>query len=292
MNKLRIASVLICIVCVLMYWGYNYYDAKSTDTNGPVIEMESEEISVSIEDGREALLQGITATDEKDGDVTDSVVIESVSRFINDRKVVTYAAFDRDRNVGKATREVVYTDYTSPKFSSKSGFRFPTGTTSVLSDLKAKDCIDGDITSQIKVSPGFYLNATEPGLYKFQYQVANESGDVEYLPVTVELYDPSDIALVPQIYLSKYIVYTSVGKKVDAARSLDHVTIGAGDYQFGDTSTYSSQYPTAGGTLTKSQITVDDSKVDYDTPGTYEVTYRMKVNDENIGTNRLIVVVR
>lgn len=292
MNKLRIASVLICIACVLMYWGYNYYDTKSTDTNGPVIEMESEEISVSIKDGREALLQGITATDEKDGDVTDSVVIESVSRFINDRKVVTYAAFDRDRNVGKASREVIYTDYTSPKFSSKSGFRFPTGTTSVLSDLKAKDCIDGDITSQIKVSPGFYIDTTEAGLYEFQYQVANESGDVEYLPVTVEIYDPSEIALVPQIYLGKYIVYTSVGKKVDASKYLDHVTIGAGNYEFSDTSTYSSQNPTAGGTLSKSQITADDSKVDYDTPGTYEVTYRMKVNDENIGTNRLIVVVR
>ena len=202
MSKLRIASILVCIASVLMYCGYNYYDNKATDTNGPVIERESDEISVSIEDGKEALLQGITAIDEKDGDVTDSVVIESVSRFINDKKVVTYVAFDRDRNVGKASREVVYTDYTSPKLSSENGFPFAKGTNSVLDGLTATDCIDGDITSQIKVSPGFYVNTEDPGQYEFQYQVANESGDVEYLPVTVEVYDPADMALIPQLYLN------------------------------------------------------------------------------------------
>lgn len=292
MNKLQIASVIICILSVLAYWGYNYYDNKTTDPYGPVIEMDSYEISVSIDDGEEALLQGITAADVKDGDVTDSVMIESVSRFINDTKEVTYVAFDSDKNVGKATRTVIYTDYTSPKFSSETGFRLATGATSVLDGLTAEDCIDGDITSQIKVSPGFYIDTEDVGLYEFQYQVANKSGDVEYLPVTVEIYDPAEIGLVPQIYLSEYVVYTSVGKKVDAKKYLDHVMIGSGEYTFGSSSTYSSASPAAGGTLTKGQISVDDSGVDYNTPGTYEITYRMKVDDENIGTNRLIVVVR
>ena len=38
----------------------------------PVIEMDSESITVSVEGGDEAILEGVTATDKKDGDITET----------------------------------------------------------------------------------------------------------------------------------------------------------------------------------------------------------------------------
>ena len=47
----------------------------------PVIEMDSESITVSVEGGDEAILEGVTATDKKDGDITENLFIESRTNF-------------------------------------------------------------------------------------------------------------------------------------------------------------------------------------------------------------------
>ncbi len=66
---------------------------------------------VTYEEGSDtaSLLEGVTATDEKDGDVTDSLMIENI--FPNDDHTsasVVYAAKDSHNNVSKATRRVNY----------------------------------------------------------------------------------------------------------------------------------------------------------------------------------------
>ncbi len=262
-SKLTIASMVFCLIAMGGYYGYEFLNNMMEDKTYPVIEIEKSELVLSIEDGQEALLTGVTAYDEKDGDVTDSIVVESVSRFANGRKTVTYAAFDSDNHVSKASREISYTDYTAPKFSSEDGYRFATGVKSVIDNMHAEDCIDGDLTGVIKVSPGFYVDTNTPGTYAFQYQVMNSSGDVEYLPVTVEIYDPADSDVL-NIELTQYVVYTGVGEAVNAKAYL------AEGYE---------------------SASADTSKVDYSQPGTYEITYSMQSGDRK-GTNRLAVVVR
>ena len=262
-RKLTVASLIFCAISMVCYYGYDYMSRQMTDQTYPVIEMEEEELVISIEDGAEALLEGVTAYDEKDGDVTDSLIVESVSRFVNGKRTVTYVAFDRDNHVSKATRDISYSDYESPKFVSKEGYRFAVGTKSVLDNMMATDCIDGDITDAVKVTPGFYVDTYSPGTYAFQYQVANSAGDVEYLPITVEIYDPSD-SKVLDILLTEYVVYTTKGNRIEPRDYLQEGFYG---------------------------VSIDESKVDYNTPGTYEITYSMKVGDSR-GTNRLAVVVR
>ena len=263
-SKLSIASAAFCLVSLACYYGYSYVNDTMADKTYPVIEMEAQEIAVSVKDGEEALLRGVTAHDEKDGDVTESIVIESVSRFANGKRTVTYAAFDKDRHVSKASREITYTDYEAPKFSCEEGYRFPIGVKSVIDAMEAEDCIDGNLTKVIKASNGAYIDASVAGTYNFQYQVANSAGDVEYLPVTVEIYDPSDSKTI-HFELTEYVVYTTVGKKINARSYLDVDNPGL--------------------------YTIDESKVNYNEPGVYEITYSIKM-DERKGTNRLAVVVR
>ena len=50
--------------------------------------------------------------------MTGSILVEKLSDLYDgNRRLVTYAAFDSDDNVSKASREIVYTDYSSPRFS-------------------------------------------------------------------------------------------------------------------------------------------------------------------------------
>lgn len=80
------------------------------DRKGPEIEFPADG-DVTYEEGSDTapLLEGVTATDEKDGDVTDSLMIENI--FPNDDHTsasVVYAAKDSHNNVSKATRRVNY----------------------------------------------------------------------------------------------------------------------------------------------------------------------------------------
>lgn len=263
-SRLTIASAAFCLVSLACYYGYSYVNNTIADQTYPVITIDKPEIQVSIGDGQEALLKGVTAFDEKDGDVTGSIVIESVTRFANDKRTITYVAFDKDNHVSKATREISYIDYESPKFSCTEGYRFPLNIKSVIDTMRAEDCIDGNLTKVVKASAGFYVDTAYVGNYSFQYQVANSAGDVEYLPVTVEIYDPTDPNVI-NFELKEYVVYTTVGKKIDAKSYLD--------------------------VETPEYYNVDESKVNYNEPGVYEILYSIKMGERR-GTNRLAVVVR
>ena len=78
--------------------------------------------------------------------------------------------------------------------------------------------------------------------------------------------------------LKKYLVYTKKGDKLDAASYISKVCMG-GDYD--------SDVP---GDIGKSKVKIKD-EVDYDTPGSYEITYSVKSGKSRTGTVRLIVIV-
>ena len=92
-----ILNIILLAVCVVLFLG--------KDKTGPVITLE-ECGYVYEEDLPEAILmQGVTAHDDEDGDVTVSVVIEKI---VTDREkgvaMITYGASDASGNVAKATR--------------------------------------------------------------------------------------------------------------------------------------------------------------------------------------------
>lgn len=190
MKKLRWFAIALFLLSVAVYALDQNWIRQKTDTSIPEISMDQDVIRVSVKDPEEAWKKGITAYDEKDGDITDSLVIESVSTFLEKgRRLVSYAAFDQDGHVAKASRQLIYTDYHSPKISYSKPFSFPVGTRDILESVYATDCIDGDISNKVEITGDsvFFLNI--PGEYKIKLQVTNSCGDMVTVPVTLEMVD-------------------------------------------------------------------------------------------------------
>lgn len=292
MRRLKILSLAI-LFCSVLFFGYcKIRQFRTDDGTAPVIHMDEAAIEVGVEDGNDVLLSGVTATDNKDGDVTASLIIDNISDFTeNGTRFVTIAAFDSSNNVGKAMREIKYRDYNIPRFDFLEPMRFQVGDSEYLENVTVSDCLDGDISNLVRFSDNTDITVDEAGEYKVEMQVRNSAGDTQYLPFTLEILEPSDYGTQPQIYLDKYVVYTKKGKKVDYKKHLDSVTISGMEYEI-----------TNGGEITENSVGIDkirvnEKGVDYNTPGVYEAIYSLTLeseddNREDIkGTVRMVIVV-
>lgn len=98
----KIVVILCTLDVILMALSVVLY--LDEDRTAPVIHME--EVELEYRDGMsdEELLEGVTATDETDGDVTGSLVVEKVSETGNGTVIVTFGAKDTSNNVVKASR--------------------------------------------------------------------------------------------------------------------------------------------------------------------------------------------
>ena len=98
----KIVIILCTLDVILMVLSVVLY--LDEDRTAPAIHME--EMQMEYREGmtNEELLEGITATDEADGDVTGSLVVEKVSEVGNGNVIVTFGARDASNNVVKASR--------------------------------------------------------------------------------------------------------------------------------------------------------------------------------------------
>lgn len=273
MYLLRRLSRLLLIITLAALALFLFRNRSGVDSRGPVIHTEGTLLEVSVEDPEEALLLGITARDSSDGDVTDSVEVENISTFYGDRKrLVTYVAFDSDNHVARATRELRYRDYESPRFELTEPLQYLPG--SVNLKVSARDCLDGDITSAIKLVAEDAIITDQPGEYRASFQVANSAGDVSTLPVTIEIVESPGPGA-PVITLTTYLDYVAAGSPFDPYSYLDSVTVGnhryavvrgEGNYNREDTGR---DEEIVVGT---DSISVE-GEVDTSVPGTYRVTY-------------------
>lgn len=216
MKRLQRMTIIVfaAVFCVFIWF---YADEKNhADATYPAIYVEDSILEVSIEDGEERLLEGVTAYDEKDGDITNKVLIESVSQFVDDKTCeVTYTVADADRHVARSTRKIRYTDYTSPRFTVSSPLVFSVGTTLKIGSLIGTvDCIDGDISDKVLIAATNY-QANSVGAFELCLQVGNSKGDVSYLELPVYVEERSQRA--PVIELSDALIYVSKGETPDFA---------------------------------------------------------------------------
>jgi hypothetical protein len=98
----KIVVILCTLNVILMALSVVLY--LDEDRTAPVIHMEEAELEYRDEMSDEELLEGVTATDETDGDVTGSLVVEKVSEAGNGTVIVTFGAKDKSGNVAKASR--------------------------------------------------------------------------------------------------------------------------------------------------------------------------------------------
>ena len=209
MRRLRIITIVGLILSALLLTGVMYYQRETGDQSIPVIQCPDTPLVLSMTGaGRGELLADVTAYDERDGDLTDQLLLQGVDKEKDGTAVATYAVADSDGHVVTRTREVRYTDYVPPRFALSRELRYSVGTAvRVRERLTAYDVMDGDISSRIKVLSG--TTSYDEGTYPVTFQVSNSLGDTSSitLDVVVRNYASGE----PRINLKEYLVYQKLG---------------------------------------------------------------------------------
>lgn len=249
--KLLLAALLAVVTA--LYGFTAFLENASGKHIGPTISCPQEVLEVSVLDPEETFLSGITAQDQQDGDLTSHILIQAVSRQITDNMTnVNFLVFDSDGNSASATRSIRYTDYVSPRFSINQPLVYNDSTSIALLDrLQVIDCIDGDITNNIRVSN--LVSTTDPEIYTIDVQATNSLSDTVRLALPLVIY--SSTGYRAEIQLSNYLVYLDKGAFFQPRQYLRSVSLPLDAY----------------GNLSDVKI---DSNVNTSEPGTYMVTYR------------------
>lgn len=272
-----ILSVLL-IICLVLFGLYYVKSQRSLDCTPPVISLEYKEISLSVWDEQDAYLNGVTAWDDVDGDVTELLVVEGVSAIDeNDSVTITYAAFDRVGNVSKAQRTVRYTDYQRPRFALSKPLIFGSGyTVNLLNYIIASDPLDGDLSDRVKVAlTGDASDMSEKGTHMVDLRVTNSMGDTARITVPVEICDYEEYN--SSVILSDNLIYLKQGSVFAAENYLVELDVGTRK-------------------ISLEQLIAEDadidirSNVDTNVLGTYHVDYTINYGS-CVGFTRLIVVV-
>lgn len=107
MNQ-RVVTGLLTAGCIALA-GAGYMTYKNQDRTAPEIKVDqSEKIAYTEGEDYGKLLEGVTAQDDKDGDLTSEVFVEKVVPVSKKKAVVYYGVTDKAKNVGTASREVTY----------------------------------------------------------------------------------------------------------------------------------------------------------------------------------------
>ena len=265
--RICVAVLFVIVLCVFAFVMIRY---KNVDKTYPVITLDSDTISVKLGATDEEMLDGVHATDGKDGDISDRVIVESISRF-KERgvSVIKYAVCDSDNHVTSATRDIIFENYTSPRFTLSSSLIFGISKPiNIRSIIGARDAIDGNISNKVIITAEEYSSTTAGG-YTVSAKVSNSKGDMVSLdlPVYVE-----EIALsAPVIELRQYLAYLKVGEKFDVQANI----VSALDQTEIDLA---------------SSVTVD-TNLNTSKAGMYEVHYRVTDSEDRTGHAFAIVIV-
>lgn len=298
---IRVLCIILCLLSLGLYIGASVQYRRVMDVRGPAITMDSPQITISIQDGEDAIVSGITVRDSSGKDVTSLLTVESLGNFIGPAtREASIAAFDWAGNVTKTIRTVVYSDYKPPRVSLSGPLRVPSDSISaLLSCITVTDCLDGDISSQVLLTDRSAnsensFSSSQTGEFSMGIQVSNSAGDTLLIPVTVEVYNAADNQARPKLGLSNYLVYVPAGGgSVNPESYLKSLTIGPTSYTYDpirrcfirDGTSYSQDTAISFNAL---RIT---NPVDTSVPGVYEITYRYTGANSLQETVRLIVIV-
>lgn len=288
MRRLRIGISLVFVLAGIIFGAYKIKVLLVEDTVAPVISSEQDEITISVNDEESALLQGLTAEDNKDGDLTDSIRVSSMSHFISDgKRTVSYVVFDKGNQAGTYERTLQYTDYVPPRIYMKEPLRYTVQEiqkADFTDVLTAQDCLDGDITTEIRSFSDTYFYGVVEGEYPITFQVNNSAGDTCSVTVDITVLDSTNTTEAMKYYpmLSDYIFYTQVNVGVDV---LGHVT---GLERNGVEYLYEQDPELRDSTLGRIVVT---STVDYTTPGVYPVECTYTSNEGVAAVTKAYIVV-
>lgn len=269
MKILRLCVLSLFIIVLIISVIFHFQQLK-VDKTLPQITVDGDTLEVSLDVTNDDLLKGVTAHDEKDGDITHKIIVESISRFTEPGvSVVRYAVCDNDNHVAFATRTIIYSNYAPPRFNLSDSLVFSISQNINIRDiLGAVDSIDGDISDKVIITANDYT-ANIPGVYYISAKVANSKGDIitHQFPVYVEERSLS----APEIELAEYIAYLEIGEDFDISANVLSA-IGAG------------------GVDLSGQISID-TNFNPQQAGVYEAHYRVTDSEGRVGHEIVLLFV-
>ena len=107
----------------------------------------------------EALLSGVKASDNEDGDLTDQIRVSSMSNFTEPgKRTITYAVFDKAGQAATLERTLEYTDYTSPQIQLTAPLRYSLedmADVNLTENMSVEDCLDGELVDVFGPKGGY-----------------------------------------------------------------------------------------------------------------------------------------
>lgn len=154
------------------------YIVEVVDRESPVINLVGNKIGIACP-GKEYIDEGITASDNYDGDITDKVILE-----LGDNKI-TYSVSDSSGNTNKIERNIEYKDEESPLISLNGNNTVYLYVNNNYNEAgyTASDNCDGDITARVEVFDN--VNTASAGTYYITYSVTDSSGNSSSVVRTV-----------------------------------------------------------------------------------------------------------
>lgn len=264
-----VLAAVVGLFFVIRYTQKQFFE----DTVPPVLSCDSQVLEVSVKSDRDKLLSGVTAIDDKDGDISDSIYIKSISKLVGKNTAkISYIVFDSSDNMATLSRTIRYTDYQKTHFTLTKPLIYNIGETITLKDrIIATDDIDGDLTNAIKVTTSALSNSSM-GVYHITIQVSNSLGDTSMLPLPITIYSPSQYD--PYIILTNTLVYIEKGSDFEP---IDYISsISEKRYEDKPITDYD-------------KVRIENT-VNTEVSGVYDVTY-IYTNDEGYSYRAILTVV-
>lgn len=203
-KKIAIIMAIICAAMAVVVVQLRI----NTDRKAPEISFNDTGITYREGMSNAELLQGVTAYDEAEGDVTDSLTIESVFSVDNKEAVVIYVAKDSKNNLVKTKRIIPCVIQDEERAENKEDSQEASSDGSSSQDVVSDDTSLEDAAEETP--------APEPtGQALSEEEAAKEEQEAlaDAMP-----------AGSPRIYLTDYVVHISAGTSVDRLSYVKEIT--------------------------------------------------------------------
>ncbi len=253
----KIIGIMI-FLCVILAGATLYIEGQEDHTGPEIIDDGSVDLIYSPDMSETELLEGISAIDDKDGDVSDTLTVESVYEIDDSSVVVSYAAKDNDNNITKYKRTLKAENTKEDEEDEDSPAKDEGSSEETSENTEDKAEQSGEETAETAASP------TE----------APKQDEAETLRQEQEALADAMPSQNPRIYLTEYLVKIPVGSSWNP---LDHVS----EIEDDQDDMYA---------LWRKIQVVDN--VNPSAAGTYECTYNVvdsQNNDSNHATIKVIV---
>lgn len=207
-KKLAVFMTIICIGLIAFVVWFRY----GSDKTGPEIQCNNENLVYHDGMSDAELLEGVTAYDEKDGDVSASLTVESSYPVENGQVVVVYVAKDNANNIAKA--KVFYTyDQEASQENPDQGMDENSGELETDPSGEVQDAGSVETGSTETLPEADASSMPESTSAEAEQRRQEQEGIAEQMPVGS-----------PRIYLTDYLVKIPVGTTVDRLSYVKEIT--------------------------------------------------------------------